>query len=212
MEVKYGNGSTEYGPGIEINLTGDELAKALTAYLVAHDVHIDGPRTVRINGDLCDDVRIYVDPSGNVYTGGEKYSGRGPTGNWEEFFTHKELNDIGGVVRLLRKEKNWTHEDLGHEVDLSSYMVQCLEENDFKPNTELRQKLGKVFNLSPEVFKVPTKNEVKSCRLCGEDEYAIEGYVEHKCEKVNIEDSEYMRMTTEDWNSWNDGEAGELLK
>jgi hypothetical protein len=77
MDIMHGNGTTEYGPGVIIDLTGDEVALAISAFLVAHDVHIVGPRTIRVNGDLCDTGCIYVDPSGFVIAHGEKISGRG---------------------------------------------------------------------------------------------------------------------------------------
>lgn len=78
MIVKHGRGRTEYGPGVEIALTGDEVATAIDAYLVAHGVHVSGPRTIRVNSELCEDGEVYVDPSGFVIADGEKYSGRGP--------------------------------------------------------------------------------------------------------------------------------------
>jgi len=77
MIVKHGNGKTEYGSGVLIELTGDEVATAIDAYLVAHGVHISGPRTVRVNGDLCEHGSVYVDPSGRVIVRGEQYNGRG---------------------------------------------------------------------------------------------------------------------------------------
>lgn len=77
MKVKYGKGPTEYGPGVEIKLTGDEVAIAIDAYLVSHGVHVSGPRTITVNGKLCDVGRVYVDPSGFVIYKGEKLSGRG---------------------------------------------------------------------------------------------------------------------------------------
>ena len=79
MNVKYGTGATEYGPGVNIELSGDEVATAIDAYLVAHRIHIGGPRTVTVNGNLCEEGRIYVDPSGFVITQDRKYSGRGPS-------------------------------------------------------------------------------------------------------------------------------------
>lgn len=78
MKVKYGHGTTEYGPGVSIELTGDEVATAIDAYLVAHGIHVDGPRTIRVNGELCKSGRVYVDPSGFVIADGEKFDGRGP--------------------------------------------------------------------------------------------------------------------------------------
>jgi hypothetical protein len=77
MNVNYGKGKTIYGPGIEIELSGDEVATAIDAYLTAHDINISGPRTIRVNGELIDNGEVYVDPSGFVIAQGEKYSGRG---------------------------------------------------------------------------------------------------------------------------------------
>lgn len=78
MEVKYGPGKTKYGPGVSIELTGDEVAIAIDAYLVAHQVHVSGPRTVTVNGELCGEGLIYVDPSGFVIADGDRVSGSGP--------------------------------------------------------------------------------------------------------------------------------------
>lgn len=54
--------------GVFIHLSGDEVAVAISAYLVAHAIHVSGPRTIRVNGELCDSGSIYVDPSGFVIT------------------------------------------------------------------------------------------------------------------------------------------------
>lgn len=77
MNVKPGSGQTEYGPGISIELSGDEVAQAIASYLVAHDIHVSGPRTITVNGDLCSAGEVYVDPSGFVIAQGRKYSGAG---------------------------------------------------------------------------------------------------------------------------------------
>ncbi len=78
MKIKHGNGHTEYGPGVDIALSGEEVATAIMAYLVARGVCVDGPRTVTVNGELCESGRIYVDPSGFVINEkGVRYSGRG---------------------------------------------------------------------------------------------------------------------------------------
>ena len=76
MEIEYGKGKTEYGPGIEINLSGDEVAVAIDSYLVAHGVRVHGPRTIRVNDELCEDGHVYIDPSGFVIANGKKYCGR----------------------------------------------------------------------------------------------------------------------------------------
>jgi hypothetical protein len=78
MDVKYGKGKTKYGPGVSIELTGDEVATAIDAFLVSHSIYVSGPRTIRVNGKLCDEGHIYVDPSGFVISDGEKMDGRGP--------------------------------------------------------------------------------------------------------------------------------------
>lgn len=75
--VKHGDGKTQYGPGVSIELTGDEVATAIAAFLVAHDINISGPRTIRVNGELCEAGEVYVDPSGHVVTVGMMVSGRG---------------------------------------------------------------------------------------------------------------------------------------
>lgn len=77
MEITYGKGATKYGPGVSINLSGDEVSTAISAYLVAHEVHVDGPRTITVNGELCSSGHIYVDPSGRVIAEGVEISGRG---------------------------------------------------------------------------------------------------------------------------------------
>jgi hypothetical protein len=77
VKIKPGNGKATYGPGVVIKLSGDEVATAIDAYLVAQGIHVSGPRTVTVNGDLCKGGKVYVDPSGFVIAGGKKFSGRG---------------------------------------------------------------------------------------------------------------------------------------
>ena len=77
MLVKYGEGKTKYGPGVSIDLDGAEVATAIDAYLVAHGIHVSGPRTISVNGELCENGKVYVDPSGFVIANGKKLSGRG---------------------------------------------------------------------------------------------------------------------------------------
>ena len=79
MIVKYGNGKTEYGPGVDIKLTGEEVAMAIDAYLVAHNIYVGGARKITVNGKLCKKGKVYVDPSGQVIHHGVRYSGRGKT-------------------------------------------------------------------------------------------------------------------------------------
>lgn len=77
MKVKHGNGTTEFGPGVLVELSGAEIATAIDSYLVSHGVHIDGPRTITVNGNLCAYGNVYIDPSGFVIANGRRFSGRG---------------------------------------------------------------------------------------------------------------------------------------
>ncbi len=81
MKTKYGPGRSVYGPGVSIELTGDEVATAIDAWLVAHGVHVSGPRTITVNGEPCESCRVYIDPSGFAIVDGKKISGRGRGGH-----------------------------------------------------------------------------------------------------------------------------------
>jgi len=78
MNIEYGKGTTEFGPGVDVTLTGGDVARAIYAYLVAHDIHVCGAATMRIAGELIGDCGIYVDPSGKVISDGVEWSGCGP--------------------------------------------------------------------------------------------------------------------------------------
>lgn len=78
MEISFGEGKTEYGPGVQIDLDGNEVARAILTYLTAQGVHISGPMTITVNGELCEYGGIYVDPSGSVVSNGKGWNGRGP--------------------------------------------------------------------------------------------------------------------------------------
>lgn len=78
MIIRYGKGTTEFGPGIDIELTGNEVALAIEAWLVGQDVHIRGSRTIHVNEDLIENARIYLDPSATLMARGKGFSGRGP--------------------------------------------------------------------------------------------------------------------------------------
>lgn len=81
MEIEYGTGTTEFGPGVNVKLTADEVALAIDAYLVAHGVYLRGPRTIRDGmSRLVQPHNVYVDPSGHVIHDGDLFSGRGPKG------------------------------------------------------------------------------------------------------------------------------------
>jgi len=77
MHIKPGRGTTEFGPGVSISLSGTEVALAVSSWLVGQDIHIQGPRTITVNGELCEEGHVYVDPSGFVIAAGKEFSGRG---------------------------------------------------------------------------------------------------------------------------------------
>jgi len=77
MNISFGKGKTEYGTGVQIDLTGNEVATAIYAYLMAHNVFIDGAATIRVNGEQIKEGSMYVDLSGRVVANGEGWSGRG---------------------------------------------------------------------------------------------------------------------------------------
>lgn len=79
MKIRYGKGRTKYGPGVSIKLTGSEVAIAIDTYLTAHNVHVFGPRTITVNGELCERGHIYVDPLGLVVDNDskERWNGNG---------------------------------------------------------------------------------------------------------------------------------------
>ncbi|NTF18214.1 hypothetical protein G6L37_07325 [Agrobacterium rubi] len=78
MKVSYGSGETEFGPGVCIALTGDEVATAIDAWLVARGVQVGGSRTITVNGKSCEAGEVFVEPSGYVVADGLRLSGRGP--------------------------------------------------------------------------------------------------------------------------------------
>lgn len=77
MKINFGDGSTKYGPGVQIDLDGSEVVRAIYSYLAAHDIHIRGSATITVNGDLCKSGGIYVDPSAFVLADGKFYNGNG---------------------------------------------------------------------------------------------------------------------------------------
>jgi len=63
MNIQYGKGTTKYGPGVSIELTGNEVANAIDAWLVAHGVDVWGIalyhrewRAVRMRANRCEPI------------------------------------------------------------------------------------------------------------------------------------------------------------
>lgn len=78
MHIEHGSEKTEFGFGVVIRLTGNEVAEAIDLWLAkTGNVIVTGPRTIAVNGQLCGYGAVYVDPSGSVRTKDRVYSGRG---------------------------------------------------------------------------------------------------------------------------------------
>jgi hypothetical protein len=79
MNIRFGDGTTQYGPGVLITLSGKELAVAVMTYLTSQQVYHEGPITICVDDELCRDIEatVYVDPSGKVVADGVGWSGRG---------------------------------------------------------------------------------------------------------------------------------------
>jgi hypothetical protein len=80
MKIAFGEYDSQFGSGVSVTLNGNELATAVMNYLEAEcGLGLSGPRTVKVNGELCDVARVFVDPLGSVTeASGKVWSGRGP--------------------------------------------------------------------------------------------------------------------------------------
>ncbi len=75
MNIQLFNKKGDCSKGVQINLTGDEVAMAIYTYLTAHNVNIVGAATIMVNGELCKEGLIYIDPSGRVVVDGVCFDG-----------------------------------------------------------------------------------------------------------------------------------------
>lgn len=64
---------TKHSNGVDISLSGEEVAIAITAYLHAHQVYIHAPATVTVNDEPCRKGNVWIDPCGFVTFKGRKY-------------------------------------------------------------------------------------------------------------------------------------------
>ena len=79
VQLGTGTGTTHHGPGVEIKLSGNELAEAVDLWVYSQGVVVRGPRTITVDDELCrgKNGRVYVDPSGFVMYKGKRYNGTG---------------------------------------------------------------------------------------------------------------------------------------
>lgn len=76
MKIKKGEGTSKYGTGVEITLTGEEVALAIETFLTARNVHISGSRTIYVNEELCASGSVYIDSSAIVIAKGNRWDCR----------------------------------------------------------------------------------------------------------------------------------------
>jgi len=77
IEISFGEGTTKYGTGVQIDISAQDVWLAILAYLTAHDVHITGAMTLTVNGQRIEHCGIYIDPSGRVVANGIGWNGKG---------------------------------------------------------------------------------------------------------------------------------------
>ena len=70
--------TTDFGTPVSVELTPNDVATAIFAYCVAKGIHINGPRTVSMDGKLLRRAIIFVDPSGFVVRNGVRYPKHAP--------------------------------------------------------------------------------------------------------------------------------------
>ena len=74
MKIMFGEGE---GPEVIVELTGDEVATAIHAWLLAHSVSLDGARITTVNGQRCKTGKVYIYPPGHAIDDGVQCAGRG---------------------------------------------------------------------------------------------------------------------------------------
>ena len=85
MKISQPKPLTKYGSGVLIELDDHDLATAIEAFLAFKGVYIRGARTITVNGELCENAEVFIDPSGEVThnkrSKSKHYSGRGKKHN-----------------------------------------------------------------------------------------------------------------------------------
>jgi putative transcriptional regulator len=55
-------------------------------------------------------------------------------------------------LRILRAERNWSQEDLAHELEVSRQSINAIETGKFDPSLPLAFKLARLFHLPIEAI------------------------------------------------------------
>lgn len=109
VEVKYGNGKTEYGPGVLITFDANDICRFIISALEErYGITIGGPRTIKIGGELIQgDGSIYVDSSGSAVCGDLLYSGRGPSGGDADLDRKEVLKELKKLPIEVKVDEPW---------------------------------------------------------------------------------------------------------
>lgn len=128
MKITKGNGTTEDGTGIDIELSGNEVAGAIIKYLERNDIFITGPRSVFVNDVLCERGSVYVDPSGTVERNDKIISGRDGSVKSED---GRRLlrNCIKGDILIARNGEIFVFISHCHSID-DRFGVICAVQRD----------------------------------------------------------------------------------
>lgn len=131
MQISHGKGKSIYGPGVSITLSGNELAKAIDAYLLAHGYEVSGPRTITVNGEMCDRAEVYVDSAGSAKDpAGKRWSGRGDGLNG---MTGEDVAFLGTVTAYLATEAEpfYSKVSARHRIQSQNGCVENSNRGDF---------------------------------------------------------------------------------
>lgn len=129
MKVEYGNGMTQYGPGVHVHLTGDEVARAIDDYLLTRGAVVSGARTITVNNQRCNHGDV-LDPSDFVAHNEEKLNGRGHTEKEEETMSTSKLN-VRKIDELAEEIKEKAEEIPAH-IDTNLIIDLCRELDDYQ--------------------------------------------------------------------------------
>ena len=101
MNISYGNGPTQYGPGVSIEMTGEDVALAISAYLVAHGIHISGatPMADKVIGFLGVKIAVRADMPANAMVLVSR--GQEPVFSFAQKPSEDELRQAYGVAATV---------------------------------------------------------------------------------------------------------------
>ena len=181
----------EIASGVAINMTGDEVATAIDAYLVACGVVVSGPRTIRVNSELITDGRVYVDPSGYVIAKGQKIEGH----NQYQHLRNNNMNRVLKENEHVRATDYYINNDGGEshiQLDELGRLAGGFKGDVFRPVTE------------PMTFDIVASSEPLDAT---EEFHSSKGELLHP----KADDSQDKPVTDEEWNGEGYPNIGDIV-